>query len=261
MKVLFAVCLVIASAAVAHAQSRRGCTWASGAECGPAPGERTCVWPDRNGEMVDHCGGEARRQPSTYRPEPRPAEDRIEARTRREPVYRATPRAYGRDERGNGRPVTVSVYLCGASERAWAVALANADRQVRAAGGAGFVAGAIRRGCPRGFGDLARAAGEGVTFGAYGDAASIGRICGGGATGCGQMPGAIGFAYVGGNWWDGSTIAHEIGHMAGLGHGRYGDIMAPQAAEGQRVGAAYVRAVGAMAGRGAAYLAPGKVVQ
>lgn len=136
----------------------------------------------------------------------------------------------------------------------------NDAEQVEAAGGGGFREGTTTRGCPHGFGDLPRM-GDGVTFGVFSDLRSVMRICSGTGTGCGQMPGSIGFVYVGNNWWAASTIVHEIGHMAGLGHSGGHDIMAPQAAEGQRIGAAYVRAVTGMSRRGNAYLPPGRIVQ
>lgn len=232
--------IVLALAGVAAAQSwRQPCEWVTDEECRPL------------GRRDDGC---AVRSPGR-RPAP----------PNRAP--RDQPPAAAPVERSPVGGVVLHAVLCGVSYAEWAGLVGQASGVVTAAGGRPFLLGRAIEGCPRSFAEIGRQRSQlpagGLYFAVYPAGRAVPAICGGGAVGCAQLGGNLGFVSLAREWWDNLTLAHETGHMFGLDHSSDPhDLMFPSV-ESNRITAsrAYVRAQARWGGAVSAYQGPPRVVR
>lgn len=196
-----------------------------------------------------------------FRPLDEPS--RVESRRIERPRYQPEPRRIEpREDHGGG--LVVNAVLCGVSETQWRATLAAASAEVREAGG--LQMGAVSRGCPASFAELQQYhLGRGVTFAVYGPerAGTVGRACEvAEATGCANTPGVLAMMRLAGEWWEPSTILHEIGHTRGLRHAQDPrDIMFIQAGATRRVTDAYLRRLRGWRNESNADLPPGRLMR
>lgn len=247
----WAILLLVANG---YAQGRReSCEWITDEECRPVSARR---------EGCDTRSGRPSPAPRRGREDWPPANE-WQARPGR--GWQGTPASDRTPARPSGGGITLHAVLCGVSQGQWAATVQRASGIVVASGGRPFVVGQAVEGCPRSFEELARfrLPAGGLYFGVYGQGQPVRDICGGAAVGCAEMNGTLGFAAIGGAWWNPITIAHEAGHMFGLDHSRESDdLMAPSHADANVFASdAYLRAQARWRGGEAAYRGPRRIVR
>ncbi len=259
LTVALGILVIFLLVANGYAQGRHTpCVWVTDEECVPSRSQ--------NWVTDDSCDARSRRAPAprgSRRGRDWPPVDASESRSGR--GWQSAPAVDRTPARPAAGGITVHAVLCGVPRDRWAATVQRASGIVVASGGRPFLIGQTVEGCPRSFEDLARVRlpAGGLYFGVYGQGQPVRDICGGAAVGCAEMGGSLGFAAIGGAWWNPITIAHEAGHMFGLDHSREpDDLMAPSHMDANVFASdAYLRAQARWRGGSAAYRGPRRIVR
>lgn len=143
--------------------------------------------------------------------------------------------------------LSLAAYTCGDGDAGWSAAYVAAVPFV-AQTGVDLVNAGSSPACYGDISDVPVIEAADVTVAVFANIADLQAYCGGAADGCGGLGGGRRIAIYGGSSVVGATLAHEIGHAAGLWHyGESQNLMA-NSSEGHIVDARYIAALREWAG-------------